>query len=150
MTLQAKRRIPCLQRNPTNFNLIINAGDNVVFWLEKCSFLWVSPLAASYKQEYTYAKVTFAEKPKMKINSLKKQKHWFLSISFYLYIYLSIYLSIYVSLYLSIYLLIYLLIYLFIYLSLYIIFHLAIYLSFSIYLYIYLSDSQAVYLYVYL
>ena len=33
-----------------------------VFWFEKCLLLWV----------------TFTEKPQMKINSLKKQQHWYL------------------------------------------------------------------------
>ena len=36
------------------------------FWLEKCEYL------------HCFFNVTFAEKPQMKIISLKKQKHWYL------------------------------------------------------------------------
>ena len=44
------------------------------FWL-KCQFLWVSPLLLLYTWN---TQVSFTENSQMKINSLKKLKHWYL------------------------------------------------------------------------
>jgi len=44
------------------------------FWLEKCFFLWVSPLLVLSKKGATH----FRRETANEINSLKKQKHWYL------------------------------------------------------------------------
>ena len=64
MALHEKMAISDLQRYP--WKLIWSKMWNIpsFFWLKKCEFL--------------HAQVTFAEKPQMKINSWKKQKHWYL------------------------------------------------------------------------
>ena len=65
--------MPDLQRYPWNFNMIKNVEDIVVY--DKGGFfLWVSPLLLINKK---FASL-FAEKPQVKINSLKKHKHWYL------------------------------------------------------------------------
>ena len=55
-----------------NLNLIKNVKIPSFFWLEKCLFLWVSPLLFKNKKQ-----VTVAEKPQIKINREEK-KHWYL------------------------------------------------------------------------
>ena len=59
--------MPDLQRYPRNLNL--NQIKNVNLFLTQKVFTSVSFTIASFKH------VTFTEKPQMKINSLKKQKH---------------------------------------------------------------------------
>ena len=56
---------------PLNLNLIKNIEDTVVFPTRNV-FISASFSIASLTQEM---QVTYAEKPQMKINSLKKQKH---------------------------------------------------------------------------
>ena len=57
-----------------NLTLIKNVKDTIFFLTRKVSYLWLSPwLLISKKRTST----TFAEKPQMKINSCKKQKHWY-------------------------------------------------------------------------
>ena len=68
MSLHAKIAMPDLQLHPWNLNLI-------KMW-KILSFLFLIFLHFFSKESKT--KVIFAEKPQMKINSLKKQKHGFL------------------------------------------------------------------------
>ena len=47
------------------------------FWFKKCLSLWIFLLPYISKK---CAIVTFGENPQMKMNSLMKQKHWYLII----------------------------------------------------------------------
>ena len=60
-----------------SFNLIKNVEYTVIFLTWKV-FNSDTFSIASYKQEMRIGPVTFAEKPKMKIKSWKKQKHGYL------------------------------------------------------------------------
>ena len=76
MTLHAKMTMPDLQLYPGNFNLIKNMEEIFVF-LTQCLFLWVSLCSIVVLINKECAS-HFRREPTNEINSLKKQKHWYL------------------------------------------------------------------------